>query len=489
MVGLFLKIIENYTCTLYLSPLGDADLDIHPHSALPSLFTRAFHSRPTQPSASDLLEQTSILNRLLPQQHPCLVHRTDYHIHHATPQTPGGGPNTLQNATTSSTTATAASAMASSTGGSRGNETDPQQPENAMQQLLTNISAATGSSELLAFGVGGSTSGAQRTRTSQSGTSSGSGSGPQAQTIDDGLESTTIPSTFCRWEEESAAIDGHMPHLVMRVLREDILSRWIEAYEKENAPKDEQNKSSTSGTASSEYDASASSSIPAAATAPVQGSQGEGSGSGVAVGTQRTRQGETTPGAITVPNPSDEATPSSHSPRDQNSVVDQLRSGLRQVADALAQTVAAVRSTREQILQNRETAGATASGGGGEVSSSSGADNDNASQEVPSTVLTQQREGQGEGEEESGRNRTEDMESQNASVAEATGEELTTPMEESEEAMNLGQAPPTTQDEQMQSSQSPVPSPGQSNVCVCVRVCVCVCVCVCPYLSTMTVPT
>lgn len=34
--------------------------------------------------------------------------------------------------------------------------------------------------------------------------------------IDDGLESTTIPSTFTRWEEQSAAIDGYMPILVMQ---------------------------------------------------------------------------------------------------------------------------------------------------------------------------------------------------------------------------------------------------------------------------------
>ncbi len=55
-----------------------------------------------------------------------------------------------------------------------------------------------------------------------------------------------------------------------------------------------------------------------------------------------------------VPHPSDQATPAS--PRDTTETVDQLRSSLRQVADALAQTVAAVRSTREQLLEGRNGA-------------------------------------------------------------------------------------------------------------------------------------
>ena len=332
------------------------------------------------------------------------------------------------------------SASTATTGGSRGSESDPQQPESAMQQLLTNISAATGSSELLGFGVGGSTSGGtQRTRTPHGGT--------QAQAIDDGLESTTIPNTFSRWEEESAAIDGHMPHLVMRVLREDILKHWIEEYEKENAPKDDQNKTTTASTTSATTTTTtttttgeSSSSSSARAMDVGQSSQGESSGTS---GTSVARQGEATPNVVTVPHPSDEATPSSHSPRDQTSVVDQLRSGLRQVADALAQTVAAVRSTREQILQGRES---VAGVGGG------GADGDDGGEEVSTASLR---------EEEGSTSRGEEMESQNASVAEATGEELTTPMEESSvyEATNL--VPPSTQQEQQPPlSHSPAPSPG-----------------------------
>lgn len=333
-------------------------MDIHPHGALPSLFTRAFHSRPTQPTPSDLLEQTSILSRLLPMQHPLLVHRTDYHIHHSTPQIPGGAPvgNLQANTSTTLTTTLTPSSTNANIGGGRGNEADPQQPESAMQQLLTNISAATGSSELLGFGVGGSTSsGAERAHTPQgnSASSSSGGSSSQQQMIDDGLESTTIPSTFTRWEEESAAIDGHMPILVMRALREDILKHWIEEYEKENAPKEDQNKTATTASGGSSTAASSvtgGEQTGTSATAVVgQSSRGESSTTGATVG-------DSTPGTITVPNPSDEATPASHSPRDQNSVVDQLRSGLRQVADALAQTVAAVRSTQAQLIQSRDDA-------------------------------------------------------------------------------------------------------------------------------------
>lgn len=111
-------------------------------------------------------------------QHPLLVHRTDYHIHHSTPQTPGGGGGPVGNlqantSTTSTTTLTPAGSSTNANIGSRENETDPQQPESAMQQLLTNISAATGSSELLGFGMGEFTSsGAERAHTSQGNSSS-----------------------------------------------------------------------------------------------------------------------------------------------------------------------------------------------------------------------------------------------------------------------------------------------------------------------------
>lgn len=128
----------------------------------------------------------------------------------------------------------------------------------------------------------------------------------------------------------------------------------MEEYEKENAPKEDQNKTATTASGSTSVSSVASGeqsgTSAATAAAPVgQSSRGESSSTGATVG-------DSTPGTITVPNPSDEATPASHSPQDQNSTVDQLRSGLRQVADALAQTVAAVRSSQAQLRQNREEA-------------------------------------------------------------------------------------------------------------------------------------
>ena len=331
-----------------------------------------------------------------------------------------------------------------------------------MQQLLVNISAATGSNELLGFGVGGSTSGgAQRTRSPQGGVSTGASSGrvQPTQPIDDGLESTVIPNTFSRWEEESMAIDGHTPHLVMHVLRDDILKHWVEQFEKENGTKADQNKSSSSrsatqgGATAGESASTSSSSTGAAATAATasagQSSQGESSASGQVGGestsvgaAQQQQQGEATPGAITVPHPSDEATPASRSPREQNLVVDQLRSGLRQVADALAQTVAAVRSTREQILQSREAAAVS----GGTSESAQGGSGVGGSEAATSES---REEARGGGEE---------MESQNATVAQATGEELTTPMDEGSLVETV--PPQDLGEEEGQPFHSPLPPPG-----------------------------
>ena len=135
------------------------------------------------------------------------------------------------------------------------------------------------------------------------------------QLTDDGSESTTIPSAQQRWEEESNALDGHIAHLCIANLREEIISKLTEHYEKDNKPK-EPPKPPPETTA--------------ALKPPEEG-----------------RSGHTSGGVPTGPLPSDQATPSS--PRDTSSTVDQLRSSLRQVADALAQTVAAVRSTREQL--------------------------------------------------------------------------------------------------------------------------------------------
>lgn len=64
---------------------------------------------------------------------------------------------------------------------------------------------------------------------------------------------------------------------------------------------------------------------------------------------------------MTVPNPSDEATPSTATPRNGSESVEQLHSSLRAVADALAQTVAEVRNARRLLGGTGEEG----SGGGG----------------------------------------------------------------------------------------------------------------------------
>ena len=128
----------------------------------------------------------------------------------------------------------------------------------------------------------------------------------QSQQSEGSYESSNIQITQQRWEEESAALDGHAAHLCMAVLKEEIVEHLLKIYEQEIKPKD------------------------AAAKTP-----------GPSDGIQ-----DVPSSSLSVPHPSDRATPSS--PRNA-ATVDQLRSSLRQVADALAQTVAAVRNTREQL--------------------------------------------------------------------------------------------------------------------------------------------
>lgn len=127
----------------------------------------------------------------------------------------------------------------------------------------------------------------------------------QSQQTDGSYELSSIQTTQQQWEEESAALDGHAAHLTMSVLKEEILEDLTKIYEQENKPKDTVAKTTNSSEA------------------------GQGPSS-----------------LLSVPHPSDQATPSS--PRGP-ATVDQLRSSLRQVADALAQTVAAVRNTREHL--------------------------------------------------------------------------------------------------------------------------------------------
>lgn len=127
----------------------------------------------------------------------------------------------------------------------------------------------------------------------------------QPQQSDGSYESSSIQTTHQRWEEESTAMDGHLTHLCMGVLKEGIVEHLLNIYEQENKPKD-------------------------------------------TVAAKTTSEVGQNPSLLSVRHSSDQATPSS--PQSSNTV-DQLRSSLRQVADALAQTVAAVQNTREQ-LQN-----------------------------------------------------------------------------------------------------------------------------------------
>ena len=159
-------------------------------------------------------------------------------------------------------------------------------------------------------------------------------SGSQPPSQDNGLESTHIPKVYSRWQEESIALDGNAPHLCMAVLRDNLIQQLVEIYKKENAPSSPKPKSTQAAsgttpttTTTTNSNNTATSALPSVPTVQA----GERS-------------------VPMAPHPSDQVTPSSHSPRETGSSVDQLRSSLRQVADALAQTVAAVRTTREQLL-------------------------------------------------------------------------------------------------------------------------------------------
>lgn len=118
-----------------------------------------------------------------------------------------------------------------------------------------------------------------------------------------------------------------------------LIQRLTEIYRKESAAKETaaKTKSAQSNGSSQPVSAGASNMPP-----PVSLQAGGGAGEGSSM-------------LPVAPHPSDQVTPSSHSPREGGSSVEQLRSSLRQVADALAQTVAAVRTTREQLLGGRSS--------------------------------------------------------------------------------------------------------------------------------------
>ena len=128
---------------------------------------------------------------------------------------------------------------------------------------------------------------------------------------EDLAESTGIPDNLSRWREESTAIDGHTAFLCISAIRPLVVKQLKTLFEEEQASKKNVEEAKKPKTVSS---------------------------------------GETSRGqVISAPNPSDEATPSTVTPRTDSSSVEQLQSSLRAVADALAQTVTDVRETQSMI--------------------------------------------------------------------------------------------------------------------------------------------
>ena len=137
-----------------------------------------------------------------------------------------------------------------------------------------------------------------------------------AVAADDSAESTFIPSNLSRWREESIALDSLTASFCVAAVRTKLVARLSEIFEKEQA--DKKSASSALG---------------------VQ-----------VVPTGHPESISNTHVVPSVPNPSDEVTPSAPTPRATSASVEQmqssLQSSLRAVADALAQTV--VRSLGSQ---------------------------------------------------------------------------------------------------------------------------------------------
>lgn len=128
------------------------------------------------------------------------------------------------------------------------------------------------------------------------------------------LESTYIPNNLSRLKEESQALDGHTAHLCISALRPLIVKRLHEEYDRE--------KKKPVVAASSKQDTTVNPTVTSESN-PVE--------------------------PTAVPNPSDEVTPSTVTPRNGSESVESLQTSLRAVADALAQTVAEVRNTRRLL--------------------------------------------------------------------------------------------------------------------------------------------
>lgn len=123
---------------------GEPDLDSHYHGTLPSFFTRAYHSRPSQTTGSES-EQHSATARTLPEHHPLLVRHAD-HPQQLTSRAVGGPSMHVESPTANQPGVGVVM-------GGAGGVADPSHHESAMHQLLSNISVAAGTNEVLGFGV------------------------------------------------------------------------------------------------------------------------------------------------------------------------------------------------------------------------------------------------------------------------------------------------------------------------------------------------
>lgn len=154
-------------CCFVCGGTGEPDMDIHFNGALPSFFARAYHTRLSQHGTSEP-EHHLASGRTLPQYHPLLIRHAD-HPQQVASRAVGGAvvhqdhaPNPHPHVGVTVSGASSGSHVVGVASGG-GTVVDPHQHESVMQQLLSNISAAAGTNEVLGFGVS-STAGVQRPR-------------------------------------------------------------------------------------------------------------------------------------------------------------------------------------------------------------------------------------------------------------------------------------------------------------------------------------
>ena len=161
---------------------------------------------------------------------------------------------------------------------------------------------------------------------------------PQASLEETSDVSSSIPTVLARWEEESAALDGHAAFLCIAALKDRLLEKLVAIYKAESKSSEAANARGSSSGSSNK---------------PLERNLFR-----TPTGSSSVHHQHDIPSA---PHPSDQATPSS--PHGMSGV-EQLQSSLRAVADALAQTVQVVRTTTQQLRASTSTGG----GDGGAVS-------------------------------------------------------------------------------------------------------------------------